>query len=418
MLIERLSFDVLGDILTRVCDAIDSQGEHRTIIRLSSVCSTWRHTALAHPKLWSYIHLPMLSTVESSRSAEVQQSLLSLYIERSRDRPLSITIRDKFVNHPKDSFQCPFTPGIYALLRANVHRWRRLDVVGCHAQPQHMLRLLSSLPCSEISSLKSLTLMPPVPGLTPRLNLLEWKKATALHTLRIYMFTALPIQCSLFVKDLILEGYSGSNELVPLTGDGLSYILQFFNLERLVLVPHEAIKTSGTIEVANLTSLTLCISIRTLTSFGSYIHELSLPRLHSFALMYTGAYIGNAIDHKPIVLFIHRCASSLQELIFDKLPLRPLGLAEILAPLRELRHLTVLEPTISLLSAYYPISEAFLLNFHDAYFLPNLVTVDLQLHSTSTVERSMIDEIVKERTLRSLDANESISLRRRVIPDF
>ncbi|KAK0500951.1 hypothetical protein EDD18DRAFT_1348387 [Armillaria luteobubalina] len=359
----------------------------------------------------------MLSTAESSRPAEVQQSLLSLYIERSRDRPLFITIRNnRFARDLEHSVQLPFTRGIYALLRANVHRWHRLDIVGCHAHPQHMHHLLSSLQCNEISSLKSLRLLPSVPYLAP--NLLEWKNATALHTLHIYMYTVLPIQCSLLVKDLILEGYNGSKDMTSVIGDGLSYILQFFNLERLMIVPHEAIKTRGTIIVANLTSLTLCISIRSQRSFGSYIHELSLPRLHSFALQYTGVYLGSAIDHKPIVLFIRRCASSLQELIFDKVPLRPLGLAEILAPLRELRHLTVLEPTISLLRAYYPISEAFLLNFHDACFLPNLVTIDLQVHSKSTVERSMIDVIVKERTLHSFDANELISLRRRVIPQF
>ncbi|KAK0184689.1 hypothetical protein F5146DRAFT_1074505 [Armillaria mellea] len=155
-----------------------------------------------------------------------------------------------------------------------------------------------------------------------------------------------------------------------------------------------------------------------MTSFGTYLRELSLPRLQSFALMYLGTYIGNAVDHKPIVSFIHRCASSLQDLIFDKLPLRPGGLAEILVPLRELRHLTVHEPTISLLSAYYPISEAVLLNFLDAHFLPSLASVDLQLHSTSTVKRSMIDGIVKDRTLRILDAGEAFSLRRRIIPYF
>ncbi len=204
----------------------------------------------------------------------------------------------------------------------------------------------------------------------------------------------------------------------PADGEGLSCILPFFNVERLVLIPVATIKTRDTVEAAKLTSLTLCISIHSLTSFGSYLHGLSLPRIHSFALIYLGTYIGNVVDHRPVVPFVRRCASSLQDLIFDKLPLRPLGLAEILTPLRELRNLTVHEPTVSLLSAYYPISEAFLLNFHHAHFLPSLASVDLQLHSASTVERSMINGIVKERTLRTLDAGEAFSLRRRVIPYF
>ncbi len=247
-------------------------------------------------------------------------------------------------------------------------------------------------------------------------NLLQWKKATALHTLHIHMYTVLPIQCSHLVKDLILEGCTSPDR--PAGGGGLSCILPFFNVEGLVLIPVATIKTRDTIEAAKLTSLTLCISILSLTPFGSYLHGLSLPRLHSFALIYLGTYIGNAVDHRPIVSFVHRCATSLQDLIFDKLPLRPLGLAKILAPLRKLRHLTVHEPTVSLLSAYHPISEAFLLNFHDAYFLPSLASVDLQLHSASTMERSMMNGIVKERTLRTLDTGKAFSLRRRVIPYF
>ncbi len=416
MVVERLSFDALGDIFMGVCEAIDPQGEHHTILLFSSVCSTWRYTALAYPRLWSYIYLPMLSRAESSRSADAQQSLLSLYIERSRTRPLSITIRNnRFVYDLKYSRQLPFTPGIYALLRANVYRWHRLDIVGCHAQLHHMRHLLSSLPCSEIGMLKSLKLLQNGSASTLP-NMLEWKKATALHTLHIHMYTVLPIQCSRCVKDLILEGCTSPDR--PADGEGLSCILPFFNVERLVLIPVATIKTRDTVEAAKLTSLTLCISIHSLTSFGSYLHGLSLPRIHSFALIYLGTYIGNVVDHRPVVPFVRRCASSLQDLIFDKLPLRPLGLAEILTPLRELRNLTVHEPTVSLLSAYYPISEAFLLNFHHAHFLPSLASVDLQLHSASTVERSMINGIVKERTLRTLDAGEAFSLRRRVIPYF
>ncbi|SJL13544.1 uncharacterized protein ARMOST_16988 [Armillaria ostoyae] len=166
--------------------------------------------------------------------------------------------------------------------------------------------------------LKSLKLMHNSSASTPPI-LLEWKKATALHTLHIHMYMVLPIQCSRFIKDLILEGCTSPDRL---TGDGgLSCILPFFNVERLVLILIVAIKTRDTIEVVKLTSLMLCISILSLTSFGSYLHELSLPHLHSFALMYLGTYIGNAVDHKPIVPFIHRCASLLQDLIFDKLPL-------------------------------------------------------------------------------------------------
>ncbi|KAK0224647.1 hypothetical protein EDD85DRAFT_235081 [Armillaria nabsnona] len=108
--VERLSFDALGDIFTGVREAIDPQGEHDTIILLASVCSTWCYTALAYPKLWSYIYLPMLSRSNSSRSA-AQQNLLSIYIQRSRTRPLSITIRNnRFVYDLKYSRQLPFTP--------------------------------------------------------------------------------------------------------------------------------------------------------------------------------------------------------------------------------------------------------------------------------------------------------------------
>ncbi len=54
-----------------------------------------------------------------------------------------------------------------------------------------MRRLLSSLPCSEVGMQKSLKLMHNGSASTLP-NLLEWKKAIALHTLHIYMNTVLP----------------------------------------------------------------------------------------------------------------------------------------------------------------------------------------------------------------------------------
>ncbi len=151
---------------------------------------------------------------------------------------------------------------------------------------------------------------------------------------------------------VILEGCISPDR--PAGGWGLSCILvPFFNVERMVLIPVATIKTRDTIEAAKLTSLMLCISI--LSNFIRIISTWVIPPPPPFVCSYIlGNVPWQCRNYKPIVPFVRRCASSLQDLIFDKLPLRPLSLAEILTLLRKLRHLTIHEPTVSLLNAYYP----------------------------------------------------------------
>ncbi|SJL13560.1 uncharacterized protein ARMOST_17005 [Armillaria ostoyae] len=236
--------------------------------------------------------------------------------------------------------------------------------------------------------LKSLKLMHNGSASTPP-NSLEWKKATAFHTIHTHMYTALPNQCSRFVKDLVLEGCTGPDR--PAGGGGLSCILPFFNVERLVLVPIATTRIRGTTYRSGQAHLPHAMYFHLFPDFIRITSTRAIPPPPPFIC---SDVLGN----------IHwQCRRSQTY--------RPIP--EILAPLRELRHLTIHVPTVTLLSVY---SEAFLLNFHDVYLLPSLVTVDLQLHRASTVERSTIDEIVKERTLRNLNVGEAFPLRGRVMP--
>ncbi|KAK0184690.1 hypothetical protein F5146DRAFT_233822 [Armillaria mellea] len=215
------------------------------------------------------------------------------------------------------------------------------------------------------------------------------------------------------VMDMILESGIHSDLAV----DGLTYLRPFSNLERLVVVPSSINHSHSTIQIRNLTSLTLCISQASRKYFGTHLCVLRLPSLRSLVIIGVDAW--PVIEHQSIAEFTHTCCLSLQDFIIDKIPLRSQGLIEILNPLQELRHLTVCEPMVSLLWAYYPISQQFARNLlNDNTFLPKLASVDIHLHAQSMVERTLIDEAMERRALHKLDSFEASSTRRKMTPQF
>ncbi|PBL00096.1 hypothetical protein ARMGADRAFT_1058269 [Armillaria gallica] len=413
--VELLSFDVLGDIFAEICEATDPKGEQHVILCLSSVCSAWRKAALAYPMLWSNIHLRLLNVLIP---AEPTEQLLAIYIERSRTAPLSITIRNTSHN---TGHQIPFTPSIYALLHANAHRWQKLNIAGSFVAPFHLYRLLSpaSRNISMLQSLKCVT-RSSERGLQID-GLFELHKAPNLRTLHFNMQPLLENPGYGYrrptpyptVKDMILE----PGIRPDLAVNGLTCLRPFPNLERLVMVPSSVNHGNSTIQILNLTSLTLCISQASQKIFGTHLCVLRLPSLRSLVIIGVDAW--PVVEHQSIVAFTHTCCLSLRDFIIDKIPLRSQGLIEILNPLQGLRHLTVCEPTVSLLRAYYPISQQFAQKLlDDNTFLPKLASVDIHLHAQSTVERSLIDQAVERRALHKLDSCEAYSMKRKMTPQF
>ncbi|PBK93712.1 hypothetical protein ARMGADRAFT_133483 [Armillaria gallica] len=412
--VERLSFDILGSIFAEVCEATDPKGKQHIIIRLSSVCSTWRNAALAYSILWSNIYLPLLSDINP---ADPRERLLAVYIERSGIAPLSITIR----NNPRNTGrQIPFTSSIYTLLHANAHRWQKLDIVGSLVLPVYFCPFLS--PASrDMGMLRSLKLVRNCTTESVRIdNLLGLRRAPNLRTLHFNMYSLPAGPCYRgppysAVRDLILEPDKVGLKSLPTYG--LTCLRPFMSLERLVVVPSFANHGQDTIQIASLTSLTLYISQGSQRSFGTYLCVLRLPSLRSLVIIGVGA--GSVIEHQSIVALTHTCCSSLRDFIIDKIPLRSHGLIEILNPLQDLRHLTVCEPTVSLLRAYYPISQQFARRLlDDSSFLPKLASVDIHLHAQSMVEQSLIDDAIERRVLHRLDSCEVSSLRRKITPHF
>ncbi|KAK0224662.1 hypothetical protein EDD85DRAFT_1027777 [Armillaria nabsnona] len=410
--VERLSFDVLGDIFAEICEAMDPKGGQHIILRLSSVCSAWRRAALAYPMLWSNIYLRMLNEL---MPPEPRERLLAVYIERSRTAPLSITIRN---NSYTIGRHIPFTPGMYALLHTNAHRWQKLDIVGSFVDSIHIYPFLSPASCNMgmLQSLKCVTSL--LSGGVQVGRLLGLHEAPNLRTLQFNMHPLLEVpghRGSLYstVKSIILEPGTGCDLAI----DGLTCLRPFMNLERLVVAPSSVNHGVNTIQIPSLTSLTLCISRASQRSFGTYLCVLRLPSLHSLAIIGVGAW--PVVEHQSIAAFTRTSCSSLRDLIIDEIPFRSQGLIEILNPLQELRHLTVREPTVSLLRAYYPISQQFAQKLlDDSTFLPKLASVDIHLHAQSTVERSLIDDVIERRALHKLDSCEASSMRRKMTPQF
>ncbi|KAF9064726.1 hypothetical protein BDP27DRAFT_1333024 [Rhodocollybia butyracea] len=84
---------------------------------LGQVSRNWRNIALSSPKLWSSVSIFLRTTHPSAsiqRRVELSQvSLLSIYLTRSHDYPLSVYINSLHAEHP-----------LLSMIYAQSHRWR------------------------------------------------------------------------------------------------------------------------------------------------------------------------------------------------------------------------------------------------------------------------------------------------------
>ncbi|KAJ7678731.1 hypothetical protein B0H17DRAFT_1206653 [Mycena rosella] len=152
--IGKLPVELLGEIFSwNLGDWGEMTDEPSTLVLdpliLSQVCGHWRSVSLSIPMLWATIW------VDRPRVAHV--AMVKLWIERSRNCPLSINLRQ---TDPKSCLSFPtttehdLTDQIFGLLVPHLHRWHTVDFVF-RGDAQHSLL---SLPRDEAAALEYVAL--------------------------------------------------------------------------------------------------------------------------------------------------------------------------------------------------------------------------------------------------------------------
>ncbi|EEB96130.1 hypothetical protein MPER_04790 [Moniliophthora perniciosa FA553] len=89
--IHRLPPEVIVQVFTEVCDKNELYKKKLpSALALSRVCGRWRDIALATPRLWSSLRIPVVSW--DSDEGDRVASLTRLFIERSRTAPLTLEL--------------------------------------------------------------------------------------------------------------------------------------------------------------------------------------------------------------------------------------------------------------------------------------------------------------------------------------
>ncbi|KAJ7466947.1 hypothetical protein FB451DRAFT_402416 [Mycena latifolia] len=152
--VSKLPVELLGEIFSwTLGDWGKMENEPSTLVLdpliLSHVCGHWRSVSLSIPMLWATIW------IDRPRASHI--SMVKLWIERSRNFPLSINLRQ---TDPKSCLSVPstsehdLTDEIFSLLVPHLHRWHSVDFVF-RTDTQDSLR---SLPSDEAVALEHVAL--------------------------------------------------------------------------------------------------------------------------------------------------------------------------------------------------------------------------------------------------------------------
>lgn len=127
--IHKLPVELLGEIFSWTLGDWGQMTDEQSDLVLepltiSHVCGHWRAVSVSIPMLWATIW------IDRPRAAHI--SMVQLWIERSRNFPLSINLRQ---TDPKSCLSVPtstehgLTDEIFALLVPQLHRWHTVDFV-------------------------------------------------------------------------------------------------------------------------------------------------------------------------------------------------------------------------------------------------------------------------------------------------
>ncbi|KAK7049393.1 D-lactate ferricytochrome c oxidoreductase [Paramarasmius palmivorus] len=124
--VHRMPPEILRNVFSFVC--------HETVFRLdctrsppplllSAICGRWREIALATPSLWSCMHIDLVSDwVRSGRFSHFSY-IIQLFLERSRNSPLDLTLDFRYQVPQADLIP------VIATLVSHSNRWHRLKLI-------------------------------------------------------------------------------------------------------------------------------------------------------------------------------------------------------------------------------------------------------------------------------------------------
>ncbi|KAE9405373.1 hypothetical protein BT96DRAFT_336839 [Gymnopus androsaceus JB14] len=131
--IRRLPNELLLRIFTFCCGGNDG-GHSRfgipNVIVISAVCTRWRELVDSYSQLWTRFAVRFCSNEDYDPEQDIATSQIKLYLERSRDKLVSMCISAGYWGEPSGH------PG-FQLLLAQSHRWRNLFFEGEFSSRSH-----------------------------------------------------------------------------------------------------------------------------------------------------------------------------------------------------------------------------------------------------------------------------------------
>ncbi|SJL11853.1 uncharacterized protein ARMOST_15264 [Armillaria ostoyae] len=404
-----LPFDILGEVFGHIVPGSD---DPYPLIHTASVCSSWRSASFDHPQLWGRIHLyPRHGRVHQ------QEQLLDLFLERSHDCGLSITLN-------YSPFLQRVSGTILARLWSQVGRWTELFITCLH--PNDVRELLSPFPSGvSLSRLNTLT------GVS--LNMLNFQfgdalhrdsfpmdillTAPRLHTLHAEIFEPylsntqkqweLPDRHILLsIRDLVVVPGKQERSLAASMQPGVG-LLPFPHAQCAVIFPRHGYQTLIIEQTSNLISLTLCVSgYSSHNAITDAVRGLTLPLLRHLFIVYIGIRGHYIVEPGPLAPFIRRSSTFLETFVLNKVPMATKDVLDLLGPLLNLRDLTIreIDPLPSVTRTHFPITRELFNRLLQDHFLPNLRGIDLDWRSSvnASMYETLLTQVVRCRGLQKV----------------
>lgn len=141
--ISKLPTELLTDIFFRCCDdnELTRWINHPSLppaLVLGTICAYWREIMLSTPELWSCI---TISDYYPPQTVPTRKKLLQLYLERSRQWPLTLTL--------EDGPQAPIENSAIELLVRDSHRWRDVTMNFWNKRIDALASLENRMPLVE-----------------------------------------------------------------------------------------------------------------------------------------------------------------------------------------------------------------------------------------------------------------------------
>ncbi|KAK0472124.1 hypothetical protein EDD18DRAFT_1370526 [Armillaria luteobubalina] len=391
----EVPWDVLGEIFGHVVSDLNSVPY--ALLKTASVCSSWRSVAFTHPHLWGYIHL----YARHDRRVQYQEHLLDLYIQRSKECGISITL-------DFGPFFQRLSPAISTQLRSQANRWAEVFILCLH--PSDIYDLLSPLPNGvSLERLNTLT------GVS--LNMVDFQffnrqKSRELFPMDILLSASRlrTLHAEVFEPDLYDDTPKSWDSaralcLVVKMPPGVG-LLPFPQVQRVVIFPRNGYRTLISDQTSNLISLTLCVSGYSSHVITDAVYGLTLPLLRHLFIVYIGIRGRYVVKPGPLLHLIRRSSKSIETFVLDKVPMMAQHLLGLLRPLHNLRSLTIHEinPLSSTTRDGFPINRRLFQELLYDSFLPNLTSIDLDWHESENagMYESLLTQVVQFRELQKI----------------